>query len=366
MSKTFTALGLMSGTSLDGIDVALIKTDGESFVQCGPAETFKYTAAQQAALRQGLVDALPIRSRGERPAGLATLEQNLTIWHALAVQKFLQACALKPSNIDIIGFHGQTVIHRPEEAITVQLGDGAALSKALGIAVVYDLRAADVAAGGQGAPLVPVYHSALAKNPPVAFVNIGGVANVTYVGANGELLAFDTGPGNALINDWVGKHIGAIHDEGGAIAARGTVSLGHLQSAMHHDFFRQRPPKSLDRNSFATLNFDDLSFENGAATLTAFTVQAIAKAAEWFPTPVKSWIICGGGRHNAAIMAGLKNQLHGVISAEEAGLNGDSLEAEAWAYLAVRSLRGLAISFPSTTGVTSPQTGGILVSRSIE
>ncbi len=366
MSKTFTALGLMSGTSLDGIDVALIKTDGESFVECGPSETFKYTAEQQVELRQGLVDALSMKTRNERPASHAALEQNLTAWHATAVEKFLQACALKPSNIDVIGFHGQTVIHRPEEKLTVQLGDGAALSNALGISVVYDMRAADVAAGGQGAPLVPIYHGALAKYPPVAFVNIGGVANVTYVSANGELLAFDTGPGNALINDWVHKHTGAIHDEAGLIAARGTVSPTHLQAALHQDFFKLRSPKSLDRNSFANLIFDDLDFENGAATLTALTVQSIAKSAEWFPTPVNRWVICGGGRHNAAIMAGLKSHLSNVISAEEAGLNGDSMEAEAWAYLAVRSLRGLAISFPSTTGVSSPQTGGILVSRSIE
>lgn len=360
MSKTFTALGLMSGTSLDGIDVALIKTDGESFVERGPSETFRYSTEQQAELRQGLVDAEPVNNRTERPASLAVLEQNLTAWHTQAVQKFLQACALRPSNIDVIGFHGQTVIHRPEKGLTVQLGDGVALCKALGIPVVYDIRAADVAAGGQGAPLVPIYHGALAKNPPVAFVNVGGVANVTYVGPNGELLAFDTGPGNALINDWVHKHTGAIHDEGGMIAARGAVSPSHLQAARNHGFFRQRPPKSLDRNSFANLNFDDLSLEDGAATLTAFTVNSIARASEWFPTPINRWIICGGGRHNKAIMSGLKLNLTNVISAEEAGLNGDSIEAEAWAYLAVRSMRGLPITFPGTTGVASEITGGIL------
>ena len=359
MSKTFTALGLMSGTSLDGIDVALIKTDGESFVDRGPSETFHYNAEQQEELRQGLADALTIKTRTERPPQLATLENHLTEWHITVVQKFLKNCALTPSNIDIIGFHGQTVLHRPEHRLTVQLGDGGALSKALDIPVAYDMRAADVAAGGQGAPLVPVYHRALAKNPPVAFVNIGGVANVTYVGANGELLAFDTGPGNALINDWVRKHTGAAHDEGGQMGLRGKISLTHLQTAFHHDFFKKRPPKSLDRNSFTALDFDDLTLEDGAATLSAFTVQSISKAADWFPTPVKSWILCGGGRHNAAIMSGLELHLSNVISAEDAGFNGDSMEAEAWAYLAVRSLLGLPISFPSTTGIVSAQTGGV-------
>jgi anhydro-N-acetylmuramic acid kinase len=362
MSKTFTALGLMSGTSLDGIDVALIKTDGENFVERGPSSTFPYEAKQQALLKQALIDAVPISERTQRPGSLSEIEKQLTEWHAGAVQNFLHECALSPSNIDVIGFHGQTVIHRPERHLTVQLGDGAALAKTLGIQVVFDMRAADVAEGGQGAPLVPVYHRALAKIAPVAFVNIGGVANVTYVGATGELLAFDTGPGNALINDWVHKHTGASHDAGGKIALSGQISPTHLQSALEHKFFNQRPPKSLDRNSFANLNFNDLSLEVGAATLTAFTVQSIVKAADWFPTPVPRWIICGGGRHNAAIMQGLKSILQNVESAEQTGLNGDSMEAEAWAYLAVRSLRGLPITFPGTTGVNKEITGGVLVS----
>jgi anhydro-N-acetylmuramic acid kinase len=361
MSKIFTSIGLMSGTSLDGIDVALLKTDGEKSVERGPSETFHYTPEQQAQLHQAIVEALPITQRQQRPGNLAEVERNLTQWHADAVKKFLHNCALSPSNIDIIGFHGQTIIHRPEQHLTVQLGDGAALSKTLGISVVYDMRAADVAAGGQGAPLVPVYHRALAKNPPVAFVNIGGVANVTYVGANGELLAFDTGPGNALINDWVHKHTSQTHDAGGAIALMGQVSETHLQSALSHSFFQQRPPKSLDRNSFINVSVNDLNIEDGATTLTAFTVRSIANAAKWFPTPVNRWIICGGGRHNAAIMNGLNEILTNVESAEQAGLNGDSIEAEAWAYLAVRGLRGFPITFPGTTGVSTEMTGGVLV-----
>jgi anhydro-N-acetylmuramic acid kinase len=358
MSKIFTALGLMSGTSLDGIDVALIKTDGENFVERGPNATYAYSAAQQSLLRQALLDATQITERSQRPGDTEKIETALTTWHGEAVHKFLQKNSLSHSNIDVIGFHGQTIIHRPEQFLTVQLGDGFALSSALAIPVIYDLRAADVAAGGQGAPLVPAYHRALAKNAPVAFVNIGGVANVTYVGAQRELLAFDTGPGNALINDWVHKHIGATHDAGGSLALGGKISASHLHLAMQHPYFNKAPPKSLDRNSFANLNFGELSLEDGAATITAFTVQSIVAAAKWFPTPVTSWIICGGGRHNAAMMQGLKSALNNVESAEQADLNGDSMEAEAWAYLAVRSMKGLPISFPGTTGVRSEITGG--------
>jgi anhydro-N-acetylmuramic acid kinase len=357
MSKIYTSIGLMSGTSLDGIDVALIRTDGEFMIEHGPVATYEYSVAQQIELRQALSDALAITQRQQRPGQLAETEKNLTKWHAEAVHKFLHKNNLSSSNIDVIGFHGQTVIHRPEKLLTVQLGDGTALAKTLGIQVVYDMRAADVAAGGQGAPLVPVYHRALAKNAPVAFVNIGGVANVTYVGANGELLAFDTGPGNALINDWVQTHMNATHDAGGALALKGKASAHFLEQAMAHDFFQQRPPKSLDRNSFAKLKFDGLSIEDGAATLTAFTVNSIAAAAQWFPTPVNRWIICGGGRHNAAIMNGLSKELGQV----ESSTKGDSMEAEAWAYLAVRCLRGLPITFPGTTGVVKEMTGGILV-----
>jgi anhydro-N-acetylmuramic acid kinase len=360
MSKTFTALGLMSGTSLDGIDLAMIRTDGENIVERGPSETFPYSASQQTALRQALRDAEAITHRTQRPGGLQRVEKELTEWHVKAVHKFLHVCALSSSNIDVIGFHGQSIIHRPDQHLTVQLGDGDALAKTLGIAVVYDMRADDVASGGQGAPLVPAYHRALTKNAPIAFVNIGGVANVTYVSANGELLAFDTGPGNALINDWMHQSNGQSYDAGGSTALNGTASQEHVKSALQLPHFQQHPPKSLDRNSFADFSVKGLSFEDGAATLTAFTVQSIRKAAEWFPTPVNRWIICGGGRHNAAIMNGLKSELENVESAEQAGFNGDSMEAEAWAYLAVRSLRGLPLTYPGTTGVIQPLTGGIL------
>jgi len=207
---------------------------------------------------------------------------------------------------------------------------------------------------------VPIYHSALAPVRPCAFVNIGGVANVTFIGSNGDLLAFDTGPGNALINDWMMKHKSLAFDDGGRACLSGKISQAHLAQALSHPHFTQKPPKSLDRNSFAALITSDLSFEDGAATLAAFTSHSIARAADWFPEPPKQWIICGGGRHNAAIMQGLAALLPHVTSAEALDFNGDSMEAEAWAYLAVRSLKGLPLTFPGTTGVARPMTGGVL------
>jgi len=350
----------MSGTSLDGIDVALLETDGEKYVKRGPSATYQYDEHQQAMLRQALVEAAIITRREQRPASLATVERALTEWHAKVVESFSEQHGLSDSNIDVIGFHGQTVLHKPEQGLTVQLGLGQALANATKIPVVYDMRAADIAAGGQGAPLVPIYHAALASTRPCAFVNIGGVGNVTFIGSKGELLAFDTGPGNALINDLMMKHKGVAYDEGGKICLAGKILHSHLAEALAHPYFQEKPPKSLDRNSFAKLNFSDLSLEDAAATLAAFTAHSIAASAKWFTQKPQQWVICGGGRYNAAIMQGLGALLPNVTSADALGLNGDSMEAEAWAYLAVRSLKGLPLSFPTTTGVSKPMKGGVL------
>ena len=350
----------MSGTSLDGIDVALIKTDGETVVECGPSATYFYDQGQQDELRQALVDALEITERSQRPGQLLSAEALSTKWHVNAVQQFLEENSLSHSNIDVIGFHGQTVIHSPDEHLTVQLGDGQTLANFTKIQVVHDMRAADVAAGGQGAPLVPAYHRALCREMPVAFVNIGGVGNVTHIAIDGYLTAFDTGPGNALINDWMKKHGGVDFDDSGKTAARGTISVPHLKAALTSAYFAKRPPKSLDRNSFAHLDFNGLNLEDGAATLTAFTAHSVARSAHWFHEQPKAWVICGGGRHNETLMQMLREILPNVQNAEEQGLNGDSMEAEAWAYLAVRSLRGLPITFPGTTAVKQEMTGGVL------
>jgi anhydro-N-acetylmuramic acid kinase len=362
VSKLMTSIGLMSGTSLDGIDVALIKTDGSSVVKRGPAETFPYTEDQRALLRRALKDATSLRTRTARPGALADAETAITSWHTAAVQQFLRKHKLQVANIDLIGFHGQTVLHRPEQRLTIQLGDGQALANATGMSVVYDLRQQDVSEGGQGAPLVPVYHQALSMQltqSSVAFVNIGGVANITYV-ANDTLIAFDTGPGNALIDDFMLRHSGRAIDPDGAMAAGGRVSESVVAQFLGDSYFEMPGPKSLDRNAFNGVALDGLSVPDGAATLVAVTARSIAHASRHFPEAPAVWIICGGGRKNASIITALKSLVPVVKSAEDCGFNGDSMEAEAWAYLAVRSQLGLPISFPATTGVLQPMTGGLI------
>lgn len=359
-----TAVGLMSGTSLDGIDVALLRTNGEASVARGASRTYAYSESQRQVLREALAAAVAVSDRSDRSGPLAGAESALTNWHAQAVRRFCAETATDLDTIDLIGFHGQTVIHRPERRLTVQLGDGAALARSLGRPVAFDLRAADVAAGGQGAPLVPAYHRALAstlRDRPVAFVNIGGVGNVTWVGRDDTLVAFDTGPGNALIDDWMKQHTGQPRDEGGATARSGRVDESVVAQFLGDVFFEQPGPKSLDRNSFAGVSLKGLGLADGAATLVAVTARSIAAARDHMPEPPRTWIICGGGRHNASIMNALRALLPGVQAAEDFGFNGDSMEAEAWAYLAVRSLRGLPLSYPGTTGVAAPLTGGVIV-----
>jgi anhydro-N-acetylmuramic acid kinase len=351
----------MSGTSLDGIDVALLVTDGAEIVERGPAATYPYRPDQQALMHDALREAKALEDRTARPGILAEAERQLTLWHAEAVETFRAA---HPGPVDLIGFHGQTVIHRPERRLTVQLGPGEELARRTGVPVVHDMRAADVAAGGQGAPLVPVYHRALAsrlQDRPVAFVNIGGVANMTWIGREGELVAFDTGPGNALLNDWCERHTDVSMDRDGALAARGKVNENVVGQLLKSNFFATAAPKSLDRNAFDATRVEGLSVEDGAATLTRFTAQAIAASASLVPEAPKLYVICGGGRLNPTLMRELRGLIQApVIIAEDRGFNGDSMEAEAWAYLAVRCLHGLPISFPGTTGAPVPLTGGVL------
>jgi anhydro-N-acetylmuramic acid kinase len=362
VSKPLTSIGLMSGTSLDGIDVAMLQTDGAKLVQCGPSRTYPYESAQRQMLREALHAATFMTDRKDRTGILGEAEVSLTAWHVDAVHKFIKETSVTYSNIDVIGFHGQTVLHRPERQLTVQLGDGQVLANATGIKVAYDMRADDVAAGGQGAPLVPVYHQALATGfaeTPVAFVNIGGVANVTFVG-NDSLNAFDTGPGNALIDDWVLKYHGSAFDHGGALALSGKVDEATAAQFLGDTYFEMAGPKSLDRDTFVSIALDSLSPADGAATLVAVTARAIAESRRHFPQEPKQWIICGGGRKNAAIMQSLRHLLVDVEPAETFGFNGDSMEAEAWAYLAVRVLNGFPLTFPGTTGVTRPTLGGVV------
>jgi anhydro-N-acetylmuramic acid kinase len=345
------AIGLMSGTSLDGIDVAMIETDGRERVIAGPALTLAYPPEFREKLRSVLGGVGP----------LAEVEHELTRLHAHAVEHFLGRYSGTP--IDIVGFHGHTILHRPADRRTWQIGDGALLARRLGLDVVADFRSADVAAGGEGAPLAPLFHAALAANlpKPLTILNIGGVANVTWVGEGVQLLAFDTGPGNALIDDWVRRHTGAAADLDGALARAGTASTAHVERFLESPFFDRSPPKSLDRDDFRKILPVGLSLEDGAATLIEMTAAAVAAATRHFPAPSREWLVTGGGRHNPALMEALRRLLEVPVRPVEAvGWDGDALEAQAFAYLAVRSLEGLPLSLPSTTGVSQPTCGGRL------
>lgn len=365
MAEILKTIGLMSGTSLDGIDAALLATDGEDVAVPGAALTLPYDADTRAMLRQALDDAVGVARGSPVPHSIREAERISTEAHAKAVAALLEKARLQASDIALIGYHGQTILHRPEQHWTWQIGDGALLGRRTGIDVVNDFRSADVKAGGQGAPLVPLYHAALVKETPalalpVAVVNIGGVANVTYI-SRGTILAFDTGPGNAPIDDWAQRHTGKPVDEGGALASAGRMNDAALAKMLQHPFFDRVPPKSLDRLDFTADAVAGLSAEDGAATLTAFTAAAIARAREHFPEPATTWVVCGGGRHNPRLMAELRARVNApVLSAEDAGWRGDFIEAEAFAYLAVRSVKGLPLSLPTTTGVRQPMTGGKL------
>ncbi len=360
------AIGLMSGTSMDGVDVALIETDGERTVGQGPSYFLPYGEADRALLRAALVDAANLTDRTARPGALAAAEAMITARHAEAVEAFCAAEHFDPRTIDVIGFHGQTALHRPEKGLTIQIGDGAALARRLGVPVIHDLRAADVAAGGQGAPLVPVYHRALIEavgldDRPVALVNIGGVANVTFVAPGLDPIACDCGPGNALIDDLMLARTGAAMDRGGASALAGEANAAALAELLDHPFFAAPPPKSLDRNAFARAPVERLSTLDAAATLVEFTAEAIALCLRQMPDAASLAIVCGGGARNPAILRALGRRTNTQVeTADAVGWSVDAMEAQAFAYLAVRSLRGLPITFPTTTGAPRAMCGGVL------
>ena len=399
------ALGLMSGTSMDGIDAALIRTDGITVAEIGPALARAYDDDTGAALRAAIagVGAGAVDGVGDEDA-IGELERALTDAHGAAVAALLAEWTgpkSGPASMPaVIGFHGHTLWHRPEHGQTRQIGDGARLARQTGIPVIDDFRGADMAAGGQGAPLAPLYHAARLRGAdvpyPVSVLNLGGVANVTWVagagagdgageksgagngagensGAGAEagagdesgLLAFDTGPASAMIDDWVRQKTGRPFDEGGALAASGRVDQAVLETMLADPYFDAPPPKSLDRLDFDQAARDlqraGLSAADGAATLTAFTARTVARAAQFLPKPAKAWYATGGGRHNVTLMAAIGAALGADIRpVEDLGWNGDMLEAEAFAYLAVRSLKGFALSLPATTGVARPTTGGRL------
>ncbi len=353
----------MSGTSLDGVDVALLTTDGERIFEFGPARTYPYFEEDRTLFRAAFREAVSLTDRAARPGPLAAAETLVTQRHAEAVETFLADEAVDPASVDIVGFHGQTVFHDPSRALTVQIGDGQELARRLRIPVAWDFRADDMAAGGQGAPLAPVFHQALAESAgaerPLVFLNIGGVANVTYVGSGEELIAFDTGPGNSLLDDWTFARTGAPYDADGRLAAQGTPSTHHLKAFLSHPYFDAQPPKSLDRNAFPLDILSALSDADGAATLLLFSAASIARAVEHFPEAPRAWYASGGGRHNIAMMHVIASAIGAALQPLEAlGFDGDATEAQAFAFLAVRTADGKPLSFPKTTGVPEPKTGG--------
>jgi anhydro-N-acetylmuramic acid kinase len=349
-------IGLMSGTSLDGVDAAWLDTDGIRVIAFGPTLTVPYDAQLRAELR-AILDLAPV---------LPPYDPRLTAAIARLTDYHVQAVQALASEADLVGFHGQTILHQPDRRRTWQIGDAAALARRLNVPVVYDFRSADVAAGGQGAPLAPVYHAALAADlaKPLAVLNIGGVANVTWIGADGALLAFDTGPGNSLLDDWAFRHTGQPFDHDGALAASGQVDSAVLGRLMAHRYFALPGPKSLDRLDFARGLADSglprLSAADGAATLAAFTVAAVVAAT--LPEPAKRWLVAGGGRLNTALMDQLRQALAVPVEpVESVGWNGDALEAQCFGFLAARVAAGLPLSFPATTGVSAPLLGGRVV-----
>ena len=358
-SEAVWALGLMSGTSLDGIDAALIKTDGEQVLGFGAWLTVPYDDAYRARLREA------VHGRGD----MLAVEQEITLKHADAVKELLKLADISRKDVHVIGFHGQTVSHRPQEKLTWQIGNGALLAEKTGIDVVCDFRRRDVATGGEGAPLVPLFHAALARQMelPIAVMNVGGIANVTWIGRSEkmshdlldlDIMAFDTGPGNVMVNEWALKTTGLDCDFDGKLALAGTVHKTIVDGLLENPFFAKTPPKSLDRNHFSYELLNGLSKEDGAATLTEFVAASVEKGAAYFPRPAKQWFISGGGRHNPALMQALQKRFTQVYPVESLGWVGDALEAQAFGFLAVRSLRGLALSLPTTTGAIRAVTGG--------
>jgi anhydro-N-acetylmuramic acid kinase len=369
------AIGLMSGTSMDGVDAAVIETDGEVVQILGPSRSTPFDDDTRQVLRKAVVAARRLDKPDPTIPEIKLAGDMCTRLHIDAVNYLMSDHGLNAADIDVVGFHGQTINHRPDLGWTWQIGDGAALAEAVDIDVVADFRSNDVASGGQGAPFAPIYHWALSRSPapglvrpsawPIAVLNVGGVSNPTWIPSAAcspeDMIAFDSGPGNALIDDWMLKHTGRAIDENGAHAREGRVHEDVLARLMDHVHFDLPVPKSLDRHDFSLDAVEGLSLDDGAATLVAFTAAAVAKGMEHMPAAPKAWYVTGGGRHNPALMDALEDRLKTPITSVEAlGWRGDDLEAELFAYLAVRSLKGLPLTMPGTTGVEKPVTGGRL------
>ncbi|MFL2771602.1 MAG: anhydro-N-acetylmuramic acid kinase [Rhodospirillaceae bacterium] len=359
---SYVALGLMSGTSLDGIDAALLETDGDQVLELGPYLTYSYPTY----FRQELAEEVRRAGISGRPTDNRDLVRSLTEFHIEAVFELLGQVpkSSKWEKPDILGFHGHTTLHRPQSGITQQIGDAQLLANRSQLKVISNFRKNDVEMGGEGAPLVPIYHAAMCKNEvhPTAVINIGGISNLTWIDENiSDLIAFDTGPGNCLLDMWVEERIGAFFDKDGELACAGMPDSNILEDALNDPFFMRVGPKSLDRMDFDLASFARLSTENGAATLVEFTVRSILLGIGQCPALPNAVYVSGGGRHNKAIMKRLSEEcMYPIHPVESLGWDGDAVEAQAFAYLAVRSLRQLPITFPGTTGANSSLLGGDL------
>lgn len=355
------AIGLMSGTSRDGIDAALIETDGYDHVRPLGFLSLPYEEDVRERLAQACSAALAL-ARPVPHEAIDLVAEEVTALHAEAVGRLLDRSGMAPGEVGVVGFHGHTVAHRPDRGWTWQIGDSRALARTLGMVVVSDLRGADIAAGGQGAPVLPVYHRALAAAlpKPVAILNLGGVANITFVGdSEEELVAFDTGMASAMIDDWVRATAGVSFDEDGALAATGRVDEAALRRLLDHPYFEQAPPKSLERAAFGLAPVAGLSPEDGAATLTMFSARAVGLAIDRLPARPGCLYVSGGGRRNRTLMRMIGDATSvETVPVDALGWNGDAIEAQGFGYMAVRVLHGLPNSFPLTTGVTAPLAGG--------
>lgn len=364
-------LGFMSGTSLDAVDMAVLETDGEVITAFGPAGERKLTARTRALVEQATADARAWPWDAPEPASFAPAAKAVAEEHLEAGRGFLAEHGLASNDLDLVGFHGQTVWHEPPgrtrpKGRTVQLGEAEILARGLGVPVVFDFRTADVAAGGQGAPLAPIYHAARARasglEPPLAVLNLGGVGNITLIGPGDDIVAFDTGPANGMIDLWVQRLTDKRFDEGGLLAAAGQIHAPALKAYLAHPYFGAPGAKSLDRYDFDFTPVEHLSLEDGAATLTAFAAEAVALATRGARQPPSTLIVCGGGRLNPVLVEAIRSRVGAsVTDADALGWRGDAIEAEAFAYLAARAFRGLPISFPGTTGAPGPMTGGRIV-----
>ena len=366
MKKKLLTIGLMSGTSLDGVDAALILTDGINDIKIIDFTTKEYTSNQRSAIKTGI--RFYLKNKIIKSDEVSKAESIVTGAHIKIVQFLLKKHNLRSDQVDLIGFHGQTIYHSPKNKMTVQIGDAQELATKTKINVIASFRTKDVASGGEGAPLAPLYHLALVNKfrikKPTCVLNIGGIANITWVGSNNKLIAFDTGPGNFLIDQWAQKKLGKPYDKDGAHSKKGKVHNVIIKKFLKHKFYEGAPPKSLETSNFNLNIVRKLSTKDGLATLTALTALSILKGFSFLPSEPKNLILSGGGRKNKTLVNYLKSLTKTTIfPIDDLGVDGDAVEAQAFAYLAVRSFKGKYLTLPTTTGVNQKATGGVIYTK---